>query len=181
MKTKTVILCAVCAAIICVFSLITINIGTVPITLSLFAIFLVPVILGAKKGVISVAVYLLLGAVGLPVFAGFNGGFQRLIGPTGGYLWSYLIMALIIGALTSKLPKSKGLALLKIFAACAAALVLCYALGTAQYMLVMNQGLGGSLAVCVAPFVVFDLIKAAAASYIGYETRRALLKANLLE
>lgn len=181
MKTKTTVLCAVFAAVMCVFSVISVNIGPVPLTLALFGVMLISVILGTVKGIIAIAVYLLLGAVGLPVFAGFSGGIQCLAGPTGGYLWSYLFMALIIGLITKNLPAGRFISVLKIFIACVIAIAVCYALGTIQFMAVNKMDLAASLTYCVIPFIIPDLIKAVFASYIGYETRRALLRANLLE
>lgn len=174
MKTKTIVLCAIFAAVMCVFSVITIPTGIVPITMGFFGIMLTAVILGMKKGVISVVVFILLGAVGLPVFSGFKGGVQVLFGPTGGYIWGYIPMTAIIGLLASKLPENKWRAVLKMFLSCIAGIVICYALGTVQFMAVQEMGLVKSLAACVIPFIPFDLAKAALASYVGYTARNAL-------
>lgn len=175
------LICAIFSAILCVFSIITIPIGPVPITLATFGIMLCAVILGPKKGAVSVLVYILLGAVGLPVYSGFKGGFQVLFGLTGGYLWSYVFTALIIGIMTKHLPEKKLSSIAKIFAACVVGMTVCYTLGTAQFMLVQKSSdLMAALAVCVIPFIVFDLIKAAAASYIGFTVRGILDKAGLL-
>ena len=86
MKTKTIAVCAIFAAIMCVFSVITVPIGPVPVTLGFFGVMITSVILGARRGAVSVAVFILMGAVGLPVFSGFKGGFEVLLGPTGGCL-----------------------------------------------------------------------------------------------
>ncbi|MCD8181655.1 MAG: biotin transporter BioY [Firmicutes bacterium] len=181
MKTKSMTLCAVFAAVMCVFCVITIPIGPVPVTLGVFAVLLTAVILGPKLGAISVLVYILLGAVGLPVFSGFKGGFQILLGPTGGYIWSYILMALLIGFLTITLPDNKWLAMLKIFTACLAGIIVCYALGTVQFMLVQKTGLTESLGLCVIPFIPFDIGKAAAASYLGFTVKNALVKSNFID
>jgi biotin transport system substrate-specific component len=181
MKTKTMILCALFAAILCIFSVITIpTIGGVPISLGIFGVMLTAVILGPKKGVISVIVYLLLGVVGLPIFSKYQSGIPVLLGPTGGYVWSYIIVALLIGALTKKLPKNFLASTALTFAACLAGILVCYAAGTLQYMLIQKVDLVKSLTLCVVPFIPFDIIKAAAAAYVGRMIYAALKKANLL-
>jgi biotin transport system substrate-specific component len=180
MKTKTIVLCAIFAAILCIFSVMTIPIGIVPISMGIFGVMLTSIILGTKKGTISVIVYILLGAVGLPVFSGFKGGFQVLLGPTGGYVWSYILVALLIGLLTSKLPQNKWLAMLKTFIVCLIGIFLCYAAGTAQFMLVQKTDLIKSLTACVFPFIPFDIIKALIATYLGCTISKALKKAGLI-
>ena len=181
MKTKTLTLCAIFAAILCVCSVVTIPIGPVPITLGLFGIMLTAVILGAKKGAISVLVFILLGAVGLPVFSGFKGGVGVLLGPTGGYIWSYIIVALFIGRFAAKEYDNKWFAILRIFVVCLIGIVICYALGTVQFMIVRKMDFVKSLSLCVIPFIPFDICKAAVSAYVGYTVRAALLKARLLE
>ena len=97
-STKNLVLCAMCAALTCVLAPISIPIGTVPISLATFAVMLSAAVLGPKLGVISQAVYLLLGCIGVPVFAGFSAGVNCIVGPTGGYLMGYLVLALVEGA-----------------------------------------------------------------------------------
>ncbi len=179
-KLKNLILCAVCSAILCIFSVMTIPIGAIPITLGTFGIMLVAVILGAKRSVISVAIFILLGAVGLPVFSGFRGGFMVIAGPTGGYIIGYILMALIIGL--SNLINSKNTVLMIVYtvALCIAGAIADYILGTAQFMIVQKTGLWTALTACVFPFAVIDFIKCIAASIIGIYVRRGLQKAHLL-
>lgn len=181
MKTKTIVLCAIFAALMCVFSVITIPTGIIPVTLGLFGIMLTAVILGAKKGTISVAVFILLGVVGFPVFSGFKGGVQVLFGPTGGYIWGYIPMAIVIGLFASGLSERKWKAVLKLFLGCIAGTLVCYALGTVQFMALQKMGLVKSLSACVIPFIPFDLVKAALASYVGYTVRKALSRAGFIE
>lgn len=180
MKTKTTVLCALFAALMCVFSVLIIPIGPVPVTLGFFGVMIAAVILGAKKSVVSIAIYLALGCVGLPVFSGFKSGFGVLLGPTGGYAWSYIIMAFVIGLLTKQLPENRGLAVLRLFIACCAGGVLSYTAGTAQFMAVMNAGFQKALTLCVIPFIPFDIAKAAVAAVAGFEIRERLAKAKLL-
>ena len=176
MKTKTIAVCAVFAAIMCVFSVMTVPIGVVPVTLGFLGVMLTSVVLGPKKGVISVAVFILIGAVGLPVFSNFRGGFQVLLGPTGGYIWSYIFMALFIGILTVKNPKNKWLVMLKIFFVCIGGAVIGYALGTVQFMFVQKTDFLAALTACVIPFIPFDILKSAVAAYLGYTVKGALKK-----
>lgn len=179
-KLKNLILCAVCAAILCIFSVMTIPIGVVPITLGTFGIMLVSVILGAKRSVISAAVFILLGAVGLPVFSGFRGGFMVIAGPTGGYIIGYIFMALIIG-ISQLIPSKKAfLTILYTIILCVAAAIVDYAVGTVQFMIVQKTGLWAALTACVFPFVIMDFIKCIAASVIGIYVQKGLQKARLL-
>lgn len=95
-STRDLCFCAIGAALIAVCAWISIP-ADVPFTLQTFAIFAVCGLLGGRRGTVSVLVYLLLGAVGAPVFAGFRGGFASLLGTTGGYLVGFVLLALIIG------------------------------------------------------------------------------------
>lgn len=169
MKTKTLIIEAIFAAIIAVFSVITITIGPVPITMSIFAIFLCSIILGGKKSTVSLVVYILCGAIGLPVFSGMRGGISVLAGPTGGYILSYIFITLIAGFSAEKI-KSKPL----IFFMCLLSLFLCYAGGTIQYMLITATPLQASLIKCVYPFIPLDIIKIMAAFAIGFAVKKRL-------
>lgn len=172
------VLCAVFAAILSVLAVITIPIGPVPVTLAFLGVMLAGAVLGPKLGSISVFVYLLLGCVGLPVFSGFKGGFQVLLGPTGGYAWSYIIMAFIIGLLTKKLPQNKRLAVIKIFIACVAGIIAGYTAGTIQFMAVAKTDLAASLAMCVLPFIPFDIAKAAAAAFLSCKISETIKKSS---
>lgn len=180
MKTKTMVLCAVFAAILCVFSVISIPIGPVPISMGVFGVMLSAVVLGPKKGAISVFVFILLGCIGLPVFTGFRGGFQVLAGVTGGYIWAYIPMAVIIGLFTLNPPQNKWIAMLKIFIGCLIGIVVLYILGTIQFMLVKQTDLITALSLCVIPFIPFELGKSIVAVYVGFGISRALKKSGFL-
>ena len=180
MKTKTMIVCALMAAVMCVCSVITVPIGPVPVTLGLFGVMIAAVILGGGKAAVATAVFILLGAVGLPVFSGFKGGFAVLVGPTGGYIWSYIPVALIIGFFAVKSFKNKWVTLAVIFGACLTGIAVCYTLGTIQFMAVTGNDLPKSLGLCVLPFISFDVAKAVIATVAGSAVRKALLKAGLI-
>lgn len=103
---------ALMAALMAVCAWITIPVGPVPFTMQTFAVFAALGLLGGKRGTLAVVVYLLLGLVGLPVFAGFSSGAAALLGPTGGFLVGFLASALVYWGVTAKWSKSlPGMAL----------------------------------------------------------------------
>lgn len=168
MSTRDMVLSAVFAAVIAVFAVMTIPIGEVPITLGLFGVMIAAVVLGAKRGTISVLVYILIGAVGLPVFSGFKGGFSVIAGPTGGYISSYILVALIIGAASGLSAKQINVVRMVIcFISCIIGTAVCYFIGTVQFMAVSGNDLVSSLGMCVLPFIPFDILKGIAASALG--------------
>ena len=97
MKTRDMTLIAVMAALICVAGPLTIPAGPIPLSLATFAVYMAGSVLGKKRGTIAVALYLMIGIIGVPVFSGFSGGFQKLAGVTGGYLVGYLPCAYLSG------------------------------------------------------------------------------------
>ena len=165
MTTRDMVRCALFAALICVLSPFSIPIGPIPITLSLFAVMLCGVVLDWKSAGAAVLVYLLLGLIGIPVFSGGKGGLSVIIGPTGGYIWAYLPMAVIISIFARKGSYVRS------GIVCALSLLICYCLGTLQFCLVANYTVGAALAVCVWPFVPFDIIKAICAALLGVKLR----------
>ncbi len=168
-KTHDLTITAIFAAIICILSVITIPIGTVPISLSLFAIMLTAISLGAKRGVLSVMVYILIGALGIPVFSGFKGGFYTLLGPTGGFIISYIFVTLITSLASQKTNKKLTLFLFGILS-----LIVCYLFGSLQYAFISKVSFYNSLSVCVYPFVVFDILKIILAINIGVKLKKLI-------
>lgn len=134
----------------------------IPINLGTLAVFLSGGILGARNGAMSQILYVLLGAVGIPVFSGLRGGLGVIAGPTGGYIVGYIIGAIVIGLLISKLPSG----ILSNAAAMIAGLLCCYALGTLWYMLITNTGVTAALVMCVIPFLLGDALKILAAAFL---------------
>ena len=171
MKTADYIMIGIFAALIAICSQIAIP-ATVPFTLQTFAVFLSVGLLGGKRGSLSVAVYLLLGAIGLPVLAGFTGGIAHFVGPTGGYLVGFMVSALLMWATESLLGTSlKALAL-----SMALALLCCYAFGTIWFVIVYAKtaepmSIGAALMMCVIPYIIPDLIKIALALYLTMRLR----------
>lgn len=167
MKTKELVYVALCAVIIAICSWISIP-TAVPFTLQTFGIYLTIAVLGGKLGTISFLIYLTLGAIGLPVFAGFKGGFAALTGPTGGYIIGFLATALIMWGFEKFFGKNK----ISFIISAIIGLVVCYSLGTIWFMKVFSAangpiGLAATLGMCVVPFIIPDLIKLVLAYAIG--------------
>ena len=163
MRTQALARAALAAALMALCSWISLP-TAVPFTLQTFALFLTLGVLGGKLGALAVGVYLLLGAVGLPVFAGFSGGLGALLGATGGYLLGFLLTALTVWGAERLWGRSAPVFL----ASCLAGLGLCYLFGTVWFAAVYASssgpvGLAAVLGWCVAPFVLPDLAKLALA------------------
>lgn len=165
-------LMALFAALTAVFSQISIPIGPVPINLALLSVFICGGALGWKKGTVSIAVYILLGLVGVPVFSGFQGGIAKLAGPTGGYIIGYLFAVLIVGIMCDLLGRRVWVLPVSMIIG----LAVCYAFGTIWYMISTQTGLIESLALCVFPFLIGDAAKIIAATLVV----KALEKSHLL-
>lgn len=177
-KIVAMVQIALFAAIIAICSWIQIPL-TVPFTLQTFAVFCTLGILGGKNGTISVLLYIILGAVGVPVFAGFSGGVGVLLGTTGGYIIGFLFTALLYWVIThffgDKLPV--------MIIAMALGLVVCYAFGTAWFMLVYARttgavGLMTALGWCVFPFILPDCVKIALAILLAKRIPKHLVRSN---
>lgn len=153
MKNKKMVYCALMAAVLCVISPLSIPVGAVPISLATLGVMLAGALLGAQLGTLSVLIYLVLGWVGLPVFAGYSSGFTCLFGPTGGYMIGYLFLAF----LTDFLYKKKTLPYL-VGSILVGELVL-YLLGTIWFMFVAQTSLVSALTICVLPFIPGDIAK----------------------
>ena len=172
MKTRDMTIVAVMAALICVAGPLSISIGPIPLSLASFAVYLAGAVLGAKRGTLAVAIYLLLGLVGLPVFSGFQGGVQKLIGVTGGYLVGYLPCAMITG-LAVKPDSSESGATWRLSAFMALGTAVLYLIGTAWFMIQTKNSLAASMGMCVVPFLPGDAAKIVAATLIAKPVRRA--------
>ena len=158
-KSKDIVYIGIFAALIAVCSWISIP-GPVPFTLQTFAVFLTVGLLGGKRGTLAVLVYILLGAVGLPVFSGFSGGLGALVGTTGGYIVGFLFSALLMWAMEAFCGQSR----LKLLLSMVLGLLVCYAVGTAWFMAVYLRTTGPVslmtvLGWCVIPFLIPDAAK----------------------
>lgn len=174
MKVSDLVYIAVGTVLITVCSWISIPM-TVPFTLQTFAVFFVIGLLGGKRGLLSVIVYILLGAVGVPVFSGFTGGIAKLTGMTGGYIVGFIFIALIAWLF----EKFHGNPTVLQIIALVCGLVVCYAFGTAWFMVVYAGqsgpiGLGTALGMCVFPFIIPDLVKLALAVFASGRVKKIL-------
>ncbi|MBU5626303.1 biotin transporter BioY [Oscillibacter sp. MSJ-2] len=166
-STRDMAYIAVFAVLIAVCSWIAIP-TTVPFTLQTFAVFASVGLLGGRRGTLAVLVYILLGAVGIPVFAGFSGGIGILMSTTGGYILGFLGSALLYWAITARFGTKTAVQA----AAMVLGLAVCYASGTLWFMQVYARtsgpvGLTAALGWCVIPFIVPDLCKIALALWLS--------------
>lgn len=169
-SVRSMVFMAVFAALICVAAPFSIQVGPIPITLATFAIYLAGAILGGKRGTVAVIVYILLGAVGLPVFSNFNGGFGALIGPTGGYIIGYIPLVLITGVFSDMNSKKHWTMIVGMLLGTVAL----YTFGTAWYMILTGKDIASSLTACALPFIPGDAIKIACVSAIAIPLKSRL-------
>lgn len=170
--TKELVFTALMAVIIAVCSWISIP-TTVPFTLQTFGVFMAVGLLGGKKGTVSVIVYILLGAVGVPVFAGFSSGIGVLFGTTGGYIVGFVLSGLVYWAMTAAFGEKLPIMII----AMVLGLLVCYAFGTAWFMIVYAKntapiGLLTALGWCVFPFIIPDCIKIALAVVLTKQLKK---------
>ena len=163
------------AALLCVLAPLAIPAGPVPFTLATLAVYLCTAVTGMRRGTLSVLLYILIGAVGVPVFSGFAGGVQKLIGLTGGYLAGYVLCALAAGFLIDRFPPHLVGLSAGHDAGDGAAL-----LGTVWFLIVGKGTLWAALVACVFPFIPFDILKIALATAVGYPVRHRLARRGLL-
>jgi biotin transport system substrate-specific component len=150
---------AMSIAIITLCSWITIP-SSVPFTMQTFAVFVIVALFGIYRGTVAIILYLLLGALGAPIFSGFGSGFGYLLGNTGGYLIGFIFSAITTGVII----KYFGNKTLVMFVAMLVGLIICYSFGTAYFyfMYTKNSGSIGFITVllwCVIPFIIPDFLK----------------------
>lgn len=183
---------AMFAAVMSVMSQISIPLpGGVPVTLQTFGAALTGYMLGAKKGAGAIVIYVLLGAVGVPVFAGFHGGFGSVAGQLGGFIWGFIPMAFLCGLgadlsrrmsaggdgagkLTGKAAPSAVLAIILGIAG----LSVCHVCGIMQWTVVRGGGVFGSFLTVSAPFLLKDAVSTAAAYFVSLAVAKRVRTAN---
>ncbi len=173
-KTADMIYIALAAALIAVCSWISIP-TAVPFTLQTFAVFAALLMLGSSRGLAAVTLYVIMGAVGLPVFSGFTGGMGVILGKTGGYILGFLFIGLIYMAAV----KLFGDGTIVAVSSLVVGLAVCYAFGTAwfMYIYIRNTGPVGITAVlswCVFPFIIPDIVKMALAFVISKRVKKVI-------
>ena len=164
---KRMVYAALMAALTATGAYIAIPIGPVPIVLQNLFVLLTGLLLGGRWALISVATYLLAGAVGLPVFAGGTGGIGKFVGPTGGYLLGFAAAAYLVGVIAEK---GRGRLAADIFAMVAGTLVI-YAFGVTWLKIATGMTFTGALSVGMLPFLIGDALKIAAAVPIARTLR----------
>ncbi len=164
--SRTIAYIAMSVALITVCAWITVPF-LISFTMQTFAVFLVSALLGWKKSMAAVGIYLALGLCGVPVFAGFQSGFPVLFGVTGGYLFGFLIAALLVGITAFRF----GCRMVPLLLSMTAGLLPCYVFGTAWYLFLYGGSNGVTLTAaigyCVLPFVIPDLLKILLASFLA--------------
>jgi biotin transport system substrate-specific component len=166
-KTRNILYVAICAVLMAVCSWISIP-AVVSFTLQTFAIFCTLGLIGGGLGTAAIVVYIALGAIGVPVFAGFSGGIGAILGTSGGYIVGFIFIGLIYWLMTSLLGERLWVRI----AAMVIGLIVCYAFGTAWFMTVYAKnsgaiGLSVALGWCVFPFIIPDLLKMALAIFLS--------------
>lgn len=164
-RTKQMVLIALMTAVTCVLGPLSIPLPSspVPISLTNFAIFLAIFVLGMKNGTISFIIYLLLGAIGVPVFSSFRGGLQVLAGPTGGYLIGFIFLALIMGFALDHFDRK----LVPTIIGMIIGMAVCYAFGTVWLAKLLSLSFKEGLMMGVIPYLAGDAAKIIIAAIVG--------------
>ena len=169
MKLRQYLPAALMGAVLCLLGPFSLPAGPIPLSLATFGVYLAVGLLGTRRGCAAVGLYLLLGAVGLPVFAGFIGGIPHLIGPTGGFLLGYLLCVLLSGLISARLKKPWGIPL-----SLTVGTLALYAAGTGWFVWQTRGSIGAALLLCVVPFLAGDAVKIAVATAVILPLRKAI-------
>lgn len=173
LTTKDLCMIALWTALISIMAQISIPMPLgVPMTMQTFAITMAAIMLGAQKGCIASSIYVLLGIIGIPVFANLKGGIHILLSPTGGFILSFPLMAWLIGLGTEYKNKIKGSFMIGLVLGTTAN----YIIGTFIFCLITNSTLKTGILGCVLPFIPTAILKAALASFLALKSRRLILK-----
>lgn len=174
-SARSVAFVGMTVALLAVSAWVAVPLGPVPFTLQTFVLAFAVLVLRPSECFAALGAYLLLGAVGVPVFSGMRGGIGMLAGPTGGFLWGFVLgaaAALLVVRLLP--PKGARSDFARGYAACLACLLVSYACGWAQLMLVAGMGPGAAFLTAIAPFIVPDLVKLGAAVAVAQAVRHAM-------
>lgn len=173
--SRSVAFCGLSVALMALCAWITLPLGPVPFTLQTFAMAFTILVLSPKDAICSVLLYIGMGAVGLPVFSSMRGGFAALAGPTGGFIWGFLLGAIAACMLLSAFSKGGKLPSVAVEATALALFIfVSYACGLLQLMHVANMDALTAFVVSVAPFVIADIAKMAFAVLAARAVRNAI-------
>ncbi len=168
-KTREIVEVALFTAILAVCSWISVP-TTIPFTLQTFGIFCAMLILGGKKGFFSILTYILLGAVGVPVFSGFKAGISALTSYSGGYIWGFIFLGAIFWCAEKFIGNKFYIRIISLIVG----LMVCYTCGTLWFMYIMKTSFIYGLSVCVVPYLAFDGLKLLLAILISSRVRKYL-------
>ncbi len=173
--TRNIVYVGMFAAVMAVLSQVSIPMPTnVPITLQTFAMALTGAVLGWKLGLASTVIYILLGAVGVPVFAGFSGGFSYIVGYSGGFIYGFIFLTVLCGLGISLKNKVLGVIPGLI------GLEICHLFGTIQYAALAKQSFWPAFLLVSLPYQLKDVISVILAFMLGLFVRKQLFRANLI-
>lgn len=172
MTTRSVVTCGLTIALMTVSAWISIPIGPVPVTLQVFVMVFALLVLTPRECLVSIGMYLVLGAIGLPLFSSMRGGLGVLFGPTGGFLWGFFLGAVIALFVLRVMPKGKPL--LRGFLAAFVFMAVMYACGWIQITLLTGMDPVAAAMVAIAPFVVIDIIKTVVAVALAEAVKKAI-------
>lgn len=179
-RTRSIAQVALCIAIIIVCAWVAVPFGPVPFTLQTFAVAIAVMALRPKEALAAVAGYLALGAIGLPVFSGMRGGIGMLAGPTGGFLWGFLVGdAVAVGilwALRGRAARGHRGELAARVVAAVTFMAVTYLIGWAQLMAVSGMGPAEAFVAAIAPFIAPDATKMAMAVVVAGAVKRAIAR-----
>lgn len=177
-RVRSLVFCALSIALITVCAWVSVPLGPVPFTLQTFAIMFAVLVLGPKEAVGAMAGYFAIGCVGVPVFSSMRGGVGVLAGPTGGFLWGFLVGAILAVAVLQALDrfaKASPVRRTAVWALAAACFMLAtYGIGWVQLVFLSGMSPAAAFLSAIAPFIVVDVCKMAAAIAVAGAVRRAL-------
>ncbi len=170
---KEIAYLALGVALITVCAWIAVPVGSIPVTLQTFAVALVGALFGIVRGTVVVAVYLLMGLIGIPVFSSFNAGVPALMGATGGYLIGFVFSVMITGIFSAFGVRNKIAKTALVYAGAILGMAICYFFGTLWFITVFNRGsaepvgVAAALMLCVVPYLLPDAVKLFFAAVLG--------------
>ncbi|MDE6832982.1 MAG: biotin transporter BioY [Ruminococcus sp.] len=167
LSTREMVIIAMFSAIIAVCSWISVP-TTIPFTLQTFGVFATMSILGGRKGFFSILVYVLLGAVGMPVFSGFSAGISALTSYSGGYIWGFIFLALVYWCAEKFFSKKFIVQVISLIIGMA----VCYICGTLWFMHITKSTFIYGLSACVVPYLLFDALKMILALMISERVKK---------
>jgi len=176
MRIKDMAIIAMFTALTAVLSQISVPLpfSPVPITLQTFAVYLTGIILGSRRGVVALLVYTLIGLFGLPVFSQGKSGLPTLVGPTGGYIFGFILAVYIIGKI---IERSDNISFFRSLWALIFGVLIIYTLGVVQLQVILGLSFKEALVMGALPYLILELVKTIIGAYLGCNVRKAMQNA----